>query len=80
MAIQRFFHQLAGENAGGMPVIPAVSEINVRLASLRNRDALPDITCSGPKGIRHGKPVAAAVRNAQAVTQLGQLILVHQKV
>lgn len=51
LSIQCLLYQFTGENTGGVFIIPAVGKVDVRLAILRNRDALPDITRGRAEGI-----------------------------
>ena len=51
LLIQRLLYQFTGKHAGGVLIIPTVGKVDVRLAVLRNRNALPDITRSRAEGI-----------------------------
>ena len=75
--VQRLLHQLPGENVSCVFVVPAVGQIDMRLAHGGNGVTLPDVPGGGAESVRDGQPLTAGVRNTSVLAQLGQGLFLY---
>ena len=78
--VQCLLYQLPGKHIRRVLVIPTVSQVNVGFTPGGNRIPFSNVPGSGAEGIRHRQPLAAGVGNIHLLTELGQGLLLHQKI